>query len=738
MKKPVFRWIALIVILAGIVGAGWFFVAPRVISLLDAQIEVAPYHTAKVQKDDLFTTIDANGSVRSKQSTVLIWQASGIVGQVNVTRGQSVSTDMVLAELKPSSLPQSIILARANIVAAQKTLDNLLNTSVVRANAELALMKAQKVVDDATKAQRSKQFQVASPEMIDIAHANLISANDSLDKAEKIFNRNSQRDESDVVYAAALAMYAKARQLQIIALYNYDYVKGLPNSLDVQTANATLDLAQANLTAAKQEWERVKDGPNQEDVAAAQAQVAAAQAILDLAYIRAPFNGTVTVANSKVGDQVAPATLAFQIDDLSHLYVDMDLSELDFPQVHIGQPVTLTLDAFPGNTYQGRVSDLAVVGKNISGTEYYTVTVEITSQAAEIHPGMTAAATITLNEMKGALLVPKKAISQLGDAHVVYLLKDGKPLPVTVTLGISSGNLVQVTAGALTEGDLVITGPVTAADRSGPSALAPIPLPAGMLVDAAVATTAPEEAATPAATATPALDPAVQTVKDFFAALQNKDYKAAADLTSTFSLTVDGMTRGDGAVELHNKMQAGMEWSDLQIKETQAFLDKTHLVHVTYTLTTQDAKTGETAQASKDELWPVTLENNLWRYNRNNLIDFHSLTVDEQTMGGLRMRPVRLARYSDRMTLTLLVQNTTNDSIVLGQTNEILAAFTFKDQSSPTVEAEKKQMIFGRLRSYSDATIEVKGLFTSYPERVIIRQWKNLKVAPWYDFKFSN
>jgi hypothetical protein len=96
---------------------------------------------------------------------------------------------------------------------------------------------------------------------------------------------------------------------------------------------------------------------------------------------------------------------------------------------------------------------------------------------------------------------------------------------------------------------------------------------------------------------------------------------------------------------------------------------------------------------------------------------------------------VRLARYSDHMTLTLLVQNSTNDPIVLGQTNEVLAAFTFKDQ---TVEAVKKQMVFQRLRTYSDVTIEVKGLFSSYPEEVIIRQWKNLQVAPWYDFKFSN
>ena len=112
------------------------------------------------------------------------------------------------------------------------------------------------------------------------------------------------------------------------------------------------------------------------------------------------------------------------------------------------------------------------------------------------------------------------------------------------------------------------------------------------------------------------------------------------------------MTRSDGAAELHNKMQAGMEWTDQQVQETQAFSDKTHRVHVTYnTLTTQDAKTDKTSQAS----------------------------MDEQTMAGLRVRPVRLARNSDRMVLTLRVQNTVNDTSGLAQTDEILAAFTFPD-----------------------------------------------------------
>jgi hypothetical protein len=73
----------------------------------------------------------------------------------------------------------------------------------------------------------------------------------------------------------------------------------------------------------------------------------------------------------------------------------------------------------------------------------------------------------------------------------------------------------------------------------------------------------------------------------------------------------------------------------------------------------------------------VTVEINPWRYDRHNLIDDHALMIDEPTMAGLRARSVRLARNSDHLALMLLVQNTTNDTLGLGQTHAILAAFTF-------------------------------------------------------------
>jgi len=63
-----------------------------------------------------------------------------------------------------------------------------------------------------------------------------------------------------------------------------------------------------------------------------------------------------------------------------------------------------------------------------------------------------------------------------------------------------------------------------------------------------------------------------------------------------------------------------------------------------------------------------------------------------------------------------------------------MAMFQFKDQQ---VEAVKKQMIFDRLRTNPQAAVEVLGLYETYPTSVLIRQWKNYNVKPWFMFDFT-
>ena len=116
----------------------------------------------------------------------------------------------------------------------------------------------------------------------------------------------------------------------------------------------SLALRKAELDDAQRNYDRLKDGPNPDDVAAAQANVDAAQATLNTARIISPIDGTVTQALPLVGDHATAGGLAFRVDDLSRLLVDVEVSEIDINSVEVGQPVQLTLDAISSATYNGR------------------------------------------------------------------------------------------------------------------------------------------------------------------------------------------------------------------------------------------------------------------------------------------------------------------------------------------------------------------------------------------------
>lgn len=245
----------------------------------------------------------------------------------------------------------------------------------------------------------------------------------------------------------------------------------------------------------------------------------------------------------------------------------------------------------------------------------------------------------------------------------------------------------------------------------------------------------PTYTTTPFPTRTPEpQDPLKETVQAYFAALEAKDSTKAAALLSSYSLMVSKITRSEAASQLQARFARGDGWSGLEVQENRPLDDTTTLVHVVYQLETKDDKTGETSKAAKDEWWPLRNENSQWYYNLDNLINFRTLEVSAQTTGGLTIKPRQLTWYSDQIRLTMLAQNQTNDSIVLGQKNEVLASFVFAGQK---VEAEQAQFIFNRLRSYPEIELVVKGNFDAFPDGVVIRQWKNVKTAPWYTFDFN-
>jgi len=378
------------------------------------------FQTAKVERGSLTATVGATGTVRANQSVQLAWQTTGTVEKVYFHIGDEVKAGDVMAALSKTSLAQNIILAEADLVNAQQAFDDLLKSDTARANAWIALRDAQDAYD------KANDYRVSLNQKITIEEVKIISVRTPFGW----------------------------RKIPRIKTY-----KGYADVETIADADAKLALAKARLDDAQRAFDRLKDGPNPDDLTAAQARMDAAQATINMARITAPFAGTVTDTSLKPGDQVTAGSPAFRVDDLNHLLVDVDVSEVDINNFSLDQPVTLSFDAILGTEYHGKVVEEAQVGTSVQGVVNFTVTVELTDADELVKPGMTAAVNVVVTELKDVILVPNRAVRLVDGKRVVYVLRDGKPAQVEIRLGASSDTMSVIVDGNLKVGDLVVLNP---------------------------------------------------------------------------------------------------------------------------------------------------------------------------------------------------------------------------------------------------------------------------------------
>ena len=130
--------------------------------------------------------------------------------------------------------------------------------------------------------------------------------------------------------------------------------------------------------------------------------------------------------------------------------ISLSIDELDIAQLHVGQSVSVTLDALPGQSFTGEISAIDPEGTNSGGNTKYAVTVTM-PRTEQMLTGMNAAISIELETRDGVLSVPAAAICE--DAGGIYLCtgydakSDALTGPVYITTGISDGENVEVTSG---------------------------------------------------------------------------------------------------------------------------------------------------------------------------------------------------------------------------------------------------------------------------------------------------
>lgn len=173
--------------------------------------------------------------------------------------------------------------------------------------------------------------------------------------------------------------------------------------------------------------------------------------------IRASMDGIVARWEKQVGETVRAGEWMGYIYNTSDMRMWVQVDDVDVLMVKQGAPVKITLDALPGETFEGQVDQVATMGQDVNGIPQFGVDISVKG-GPKLRPGMQAHAFIDAGSAKNVLLVPLEAIFEEDKTPKVEILnKDGTTKVVTVKLGLMNDRVAEVKSG-VNEGDLVITG----------------------------------------------------------------------------------------------------------------------------------------------------------------------------------------------------------------------------------------------------------------------------------------
>jgi HlyD family secretion protein len=398
-RRPVWTYAALALVIIGLVAAVWGWTSSR------SSSSAITYVTTPVTRGDLTVTVSATGTLQPTNEVDISSELSGTLATVDVDYNDAVKRGQTLATLKTDNLKASVSLAQATLEARQ---------------ADVATAQA-------TVEQTAAVFARAQK-----LAAGGIDTQTTLDSAKADSDR-------------AVAGLASAKA-----------------NLDIAKAN--LDIAQSNLTKAN---------------------------------IVSPIDGVVLSRSVETGQIVASslqAPVLFTLaEDLSKMEAQVAVDEADMGKVKVGNSATFNVEAFQNRAFPAKISQVRLSPVTVEGVVTYTAILTVDNADLSLRPGMTATATITVDQVKDALLVSNAALryappvaatsgnngagllgllmpsrppgeQQSQTAHsaadgkrALWVLRDGKPTRVMVTVGLSDGTSTAVVSDDLVAGDKVIT-----------------------------------------------------------------------------------------------------------------------------------------------------------------------------------------------------------------------------------------------------------------------------------------
>ena len=392
--------------------------------LMDASPAPVQYRSGELTRGELQAVVAASGTVNPVALVTVGTQVSGQIRDVLVDFNAEVKAGQLLARIDPESFEYRVHSAKADADAAR--------AAVLTAQANVLAMQTQvsRAQTDLAEAQRTQD------------------RTDSL--VAQQFLAQSERDKA----RASVATSAEA----------------------LKAAQAQVGVAQAQVSAAQ--------------ATVAQRDAAWAQARIDLARTRitSPVNGIVVKRAIERGQTVASSLQSPELfiiaKNLADMQVEAAIDESDVGRVRAGQTARFTVDAFPGQSFEGEVRQVRKAALNVANVVTYVAVIAYSNADGRLMPGMTANVRVVTDQRTGVLQAPNAALRlRIAGAEPAPLASDkalaagrlfvmddqGKPKALAVRLGITDGNRTELilepgspAASQLTEGTSVLVGTKTA------------------------------------------------------------------------------------------------------------------------------------------------------------------------------------------------------------------------------------------------------------------------------------
>lgn len=447
-----------------------------------------------VEKGEIIQTVNTTGQIKGSSEVSLSFDESGRVSQVLAETGDYVSAGQTIATLESGEARANLLAAEANLAYEQAKLSD---AGVSLSDSRQNLID--KMNDSYTKADDTVHNYIDrfytnpdgySPKfgiVFNGVHFDTSDYKESYNLYEqrllvgkKISTWPKNFDKLDDSQLSTAVLDVKQRLLVVKKLaddvssvvnsweiYDYDYQTVNDFRETVSSARTNINTTINNLTLAEQQYNTAKLAASSNNsnnklsaqeaqIKQAEAQVVMNRAILAKYSIVAPISGTVTKQDAKVGEAVTASTPLVDIISSDHLEIEAKIAEIDIGKIKIGNPVAITIDAFPGEKFSGKVFDIDPAETIVDGIVNYKIKVSIFERDPRLKSGLTSNLSIETSKKVDVLTLPQYAIISNDRGNFVKKQSASSTVEVSVKTGLlGQDGKIEIVSG-LNLGDQVL------------------------------------------------------------------------------------------------------------------------------------------------------------------------------------------------------------------------------------------------------------------------------------------